>query len=146
MILQLSEKDALTGLLNRQSFYASTSNDTKDLNALVSIDMNGLKAINDQEGHAAGDKALATLAFCFLQATSAKDSVYRLGGDEFVIVCRKVSEEDVQKLVKSIRSKVSETPRSAPRAMIVLSSLPCQSSINQASACHLFGLRQPHNV
>ena len=109
MILQLSEKDALTGVLNRQSFYASTSNDKKDLNALVSIDMNGLKAINDQEGHAAGDKALATLAFCFLQVASAKDSVYRLGGDEFVIVCRKVSEEDVRNLIKRIQNKVSET-------------------------------------
>ena len=109
MILQLSEKDALTGVLNRQSFYASTGNNKKDLNALVSIDMNGLKALNDQEGHAAGDKALATLAFCFLQAASAKDSVYRLGGDEFVIVCRKVSEEDVRNLIERIQNKVSET-------------------------------------
>lgn len=108
-ILQLTEKDALTGLLNRQSFYASVSNDRKDINALVTIDMNGLKAINDTEGHTAGDKALETLAGCFMQASTAKDSVYRLGGDEFVIVCRKVSEEDVRKLIERIRSKVSET-------------------------------------
>ncbi len=50
LILQMTEKDALTGLLNRQSFYASTGNDSKDINALVTIDMNGLKAINDLEG------------------------------------------------------------------------------------------------
>lgn len=109
LILQLTEKDALTGLLNRQSFYASVSNDTKDLNALVSIDMNGLKAINDLEGHIEGDKALETLAFCFMQASTAKESVYRLGGDEFVIVCRKVSEEEVRNLIERIRVKVSET-------------------------------------
>ena len=109
LILQLTEKDALTGLLNRQSFYAATSNDTKDLNALISIDMNGLKAINDLEGHVAGDKALVTLSLCFLKAATSKTSVYRVGGDEFVMVCRKVSEEEVQKLIERIRSKISET-------------------------------------
>ena len=109
LILQLTEKDALTGLLNRQSFYAAVSNDAKDLNAVVTIDMNGLKAINDLEGHAAGDIALKTLADCFMKVSTSKDSVYRLGGDEFVIVCRKVTEEDVQKLVKRIKDTVSET-------------------------------------
>ena len=109
MILQMTEKDALTGLLNRQSFYSSTSNDKNDINALVTIDMNGLKAINDQEGHMAGDTALETLASCFLKASSSRDSVYRLGGDEFVIVCKRTSEEDVKKLIERIRNKVSET-------------------------------------
>ena len=109
LILQLTEKDALTGLLNRQSFYASVSNDSKDINALVIIDMNGLKAINDLEGHLEGDKALETLAFCFMKASTARESVYRIGGDEFVIICRKVSENDVQKLIERIRGKVAET-------------------------------------
>ena len=109
LILQLTEKDALTGLLNRQSFYAAVNNDTKNLNAVVTIDMNGLKAINDLEGHAEGDKALETLAFCFMQASTAKETVFRIGGDEFVIVCRKVSEEEVKKLIDRIREKVAET-------------------------------------
>ena len=108
-ILQLTEKDSLTGLLNRQSFYAAVSNDLKSINAVVTIDMNGLKEINDKEGHQAGDTALETLAFCFMQASTAKESVYRLGGDEFVIVCRRVSEEDVRKLIERIQNKVSET-------------------------------------
>ena len=109
LILQLTEKDALTGLLNRQSFYSSTSNDINDINALITIDMNGLKAINDLEGHMAGDTALETLAKCFMSASTTKDSVYRIGGDEFVIVCRRVSEEDVKKLIERIQNKVSET-------------------------------------
>lgn len=108
-ILQLTEKDALTGLLNRQSFYATVTNEISDINAIITIDMNGLKEINDKEGHAAGDTALATLAYCFMQATTSKDSVYRLGGDEFLIVCKHVSEEEVKQLVENIRSKVSET-------------------------------------
>ena len=75
----------------------------------MTIDMNGLKEINDKQGHTAGDKALETLAFCFMQATASKDSVYRLGGDEFVIVCRKESETDVLSLIERIQGKVSET-------------------------------------
>ena len=108
-ILQLTEKDSLTGLLNRQAFYASIDNDLKSINALVSIDMNGLKVINDTQGHAAGDKALETLAFCFLQAATSKQSVYRIGGDEFVIICRRSTEEDVLQLIDRIRKNVSKT-------------------------------------
>lgn len=109
MILQLSEKDALTGLLNRQAFYAATSHETKELNALISIDMNGLKAINDNEGHVAGDKALETIAYCFMKSVTSKDTAYRIGGDEFVITCRKSSEEEVLALIERITSKVAET-------------------------------------
>ena len=109
LILQSAEKDPLTGLLNRQSFYAATSNDSKDLNALILIDMNGLKAINDKEGHVAGDKALETLAYCFIKATTSREAVYRVGGDEFIIVCRKASEDDVRKLIERIREKLAET-------------------------------------
>jgi len=108
-ILQLTEKDSLTGLLNRQSYYASIENDAKSINALVSIDMNGLKVINDTEGHAAGDKALETIALCFLQATTSKQSVYRIGGDEFVIICRRATEDDVNILIDRIRKNVSKT-------------------------------------
>ena len=109
LILQSAEKDPLTGLLNRQSFYAAVSNDPKSLKALILIDMNGLKAINDREGHVAGDKALETLARCFLKATTSREAIYRVGGDEFVIVCRKASEEDVRIIIERIREKLAET-------------------------------------
>lgn len=108
-ILLLTEKDSLTGLLNRQAFYASIENDARSINALVSIDMNGLKVINDTEGHAAGDKALETIALCFLQSAASKQSVYRIGGDEFVIICRWASEDDVKALIDRIRKNVSKT-------------------------------------
>jgi len=108
-ILQLTEKDSLTGLLNRQAFYASIENDEKSINALVSIDMNGLKRINDTQGHAAGDKALETIAICFLQAVTSKQSAYRIGGDEFVIICRNSTEDEVTQLIDRIRNNVSKT-------------------------------------
>ena len=108
-ILQLTEKDSLTGVLNRQAFYASVEDDIRSINALVSIDMNGLKAINDTEGHAAGDTALQTIARCFLHAASSRQSVYRIGGDEFVILCRRASEDDVRQLIERIRNNISKT-------------------------------------
>ena len=108
-ILQVTKKDPLTGLLNRQAYYSDISTDPEEITALVSIDMNGLKIINDTEGHKAGDKAISTIAGCFLRATKRKQKVYRVGGDEFVVVCRKVSEEDVISLTKRIHELVDAT-------------------------------------
>ncbi|MBR3278609.1 MAG: GGDEF domain-containing protein [Lachnospiraceae bacterium] len=111
-ILQVTKKDPLTGLLNRQAYYSDTSSEPEEITALVSLDMNGLKTINDTEGHIAGDKAISTLANCFLRAVKRKQTVYRVGGDEFVIVCRKVPEEEVIELTKRIHKYVDETPYS----------------------------------
>ena len=109
LILQLTKKDALTGLLNRQAYYAYIERKNKDVTAFVSIDMNGLKTINDNEGHLAGDKALVTLANCFTKAVKYKQFVYRLGGDEFIIVCRKTSKEELIQLINDIEKYVNET-------------------------------------
>lgn len=109
LILQLTKKDALTGLLNRQAYYALVNSNPKDVTACVSIDMNGLKTINDTNGHLAGDEALTTLALCFTKAAKVKQLVYRLGGDEFIILCRKTSEEELVSLVSNIKSYVSDT-------------------------------------
>lgn len=108
-ILQLTKKDALTGVLNRQAYYVEVSKSAKDITAIISLDMNGLKTINDTYGHDAGDEALITLSYCFTRACTMKQSVYRMGGDEFVIVCYKTSEEEVVKLIEQIKKNVSET-------------------------------------
>ena len=108
-ILQLTKRDSLTGLLNRQAYYSDTNNEPENITALISVDMNGLKTINDQQGHVAGDEALTTLAKCFLKAVKKKHGVYRVGGDEFVIVCRRTSEESVKELCSRIHDAVAET-------------------------------------
>ena len=108
-INQLTKKDSLTGLLNRHAYYADVARDTENITSLISIDMNGLKTINDTEGHIAGDEALTTLSMCFIRATKLRQTAYRLGGDEFVIICRKSTEQDVLKLVERIRKYVGDT-------------------------------------
>lgn len=109
MLLLLTKRDSLTGLLNRQAYYADIGSEPENINALISADMNGLKTINDIEGHHAGDLALRTMADCFLRAARKRSRVYRLGGDEFAIVCRKCSEKDAEDLCTRIHDEVSKT-------------------------------------
>ena len=109
LIIQLTKMDSLTGLLNRQAFYADINNNPEDITALLSLDMNGLKAINDADGHSAGDEALITLAVCFNRALKRGQSGYRIGGDEFVIVCRKSTQSEINQLVERIKKSVAET-------------------------------------
>ena len=108
-ILQLTKQDSLTGLLNRQAYYADTENNPENITALISLDMNGLKTLNDNYGHKAGDEGLITLAICIKRALKNRHTCYRVGGDEFVIVCRKTSKEEMLQLVETIRKNISET-------------------------------------
>lgn len=108
-ILQLTKKDSLTGLLNRQAYYADVENNHDNITALISIDMNGLKPINDNLGHTAGDEALETIALCIMGALNRKQLCYRTGGDEFIIVCRQTSQSEMLKLVENLRKKIAET-------------------------------------
>lgn len=108
-IHQLSKKDPLTGTLNLQAFYDDSTVNPNEITALISIDMNGLKEINDTFGHAAGDEALITLTECFKRVLNQKQSIYRMGGDEFVIICRNLSEDAVSDLISRIQSETAKT-------------------------------------
>ena len=109
LLLQLTKKDSLTGLLNRHAYYADIKSDSKNITALISLDMNGLKEVNDNVGHSAGDEALVVIALAINHQLKPKQSGYRIGGDEFVILCRKTSEEEVLELVGKLKESISET-------------------------------------
>lgn len=108
-ILEQTKKDSLTGLLNRHAYEADICMNPEEITALVSIDMNGLKALNDNFGHAAGDEALETLGLCFNKALRSNQFAYRIGGDEFAIICRKTSYESLTELIKRIEDNVKKT-------------------------------------
>lgn len=112
-IHRLSKIDPLTGVLNLQAFYNDSAVNPEDITALVSMDMNGLKAINDTRGHAAGDQALVAVAECYKSELDSRQAVYRIGGDEFVIICRKTSESEVAGLIGRIQEKLSKTEYSS---------------------------------
>lgn len=112
-IHQLSKKDPLTGTLNLQAFYDDSTVNPNEITALISIDMNGLKEINDTFGHAAGDEALITLTECFKRVLDQRQSIYRIGGDEFVIICRNLSQDAVSDLISQIQRETAKTKYSS---------------------------------
>lgn len=93
--IRRSRVDTLTGLYNRQSFFMDSKNLKPGKTILISIDLNGLKALNDGKGHAEGDKALLSLANALLGASRKDFVTYRTGGDEFVVVAFKKNGKDV---------------------------------------------------
>jgi diguanylate cyclase (GGDEF)-like protein len=83
--------DPLTGLLNRAGLdaIAGAERHRADLTrprTLVVVDLDGFKSINDEHGHAEGDRFLVSFADSLLDSTRPQDAVARVGGDEFVIV------------------------------------------------------------
>jgi diguanylate cyclase (GGDEF)-like protein/PAS domain S-box-containing protein len=90
--------DPLTGLANRAFFHEqlehaiSIRKDGDEQTALVFVDLDEFKQINDQFGHSVGDQVLATLGDRLKKVIRAGDSVARLGGDEFAVLLTSVNE------------------------------------------------------
>ena len=81
-----SRRDPLTDLLNRKAFYDDCGSYSKDITAVLSLDVNGLKTLNDTIGHDAGDLALVTVGKCISECASKHAQAYRVGGDEFIVL------------------------------------------------------------
>jgi diguanylate cyclase (GGDEF)-like protein/PAS domain S-box-containing protein len=106
--------DSLTGLLNRREMerrmQAALENAAVDRStfAVVMIDLDGFKAVNDRFGHGAGDDFLRHVATTLREAVRAGDLIARFGGDEFLVLLERTSEEAAmrvsQTLLKSIAS------------------------------------------
>lgn len=106
-----AQYDSLTGLLNRASLYEQVAHllraDGSSL-ALIYLDLDGFKEINDARGHAAGDIVLQHVASQVLASVRRTDAVARVGGDEFVIALTGVSTRDVAlQIAKTIAAAVS---------------------------------------
>ena len=104
----ISKTDELTGLLNRRGFM-EMGQQTMDIALLLKQggmvifgDMDGLKGINDNFGHDAGDRAIKAEAEILKNNFRASDIVGRLGGDEFVIVAAGLTEPRLAEIRKSI--------------------------------------------
>ena len=101
-------RDSLTLLLNRQSLYDDCISLDKKICAAASLDMNGMKLLNDSQGHHAGDAALKKIGGCLLQASDSRMRNYRIGGDEFIILFSGRDEISVRQKTDEIRNSIRE--------------------------------------
>lgn len=104
-----NRRDPLTGLLNRQAFYDDSATYHAAITAVASMDMNGLKKMNDTLGHQAGDEALVRIAGCMNAYANRDTMVYRTGGDEFMILFFQKGEEEVARVTEQISENVRQT-------------------------------------
>jgi diguanylate cyclase (GGDEF)-like protein/PAS domain S-box-containing protein len=112
LLERLATHDSLTGLSNRKLFYtsgrqalerAASSHDTV---ALLYIDLDGFKPVNDDFGHRAGDRVLVSFAQRLRRGTRQSDLVARLGGDEFCVLCDVASVAEAQALAERLSSRL----------------------------------------
>ncbi|MHB8477382.1 MAG: diguanylate cyclase domain-containing protein [Steroidobacteraceae bacterium] len=113
-VLRLAERDGLTGLYNRRRMLELMDAAIADAGqrgqcvGLLFIDLNGFKAVNDEYGHAAGDKILTTAAMRIAARVRNGDFVCRYGGDEFVVVLPNVPDAAaVTRVADTIRERVA---------------------------------------
>ena len=106
--------DPLTGLVNRRGFFEESRRITKrqadnpQLAAVMLIDLDNFKSINDRFGHAVGDKVLRIFAETAVQAVRPSDFVGRLGGEEFAAVLYNVGRERALIIAERMRASFAE--------------------------------------
>ena len=106
----LNNLDLLTGVMNRNALNTRIAGicEAKESEArpegIVFLDLNGLKYVNDHQGHAAGDLMLKNAAM-ILQSTFIGDDIYRVGGDEFLVMLRKTDEAHMRDKISDIKKK-----------------------------------------
>lgn len=103
--LQLLYTDSLTEVYNRR-YYDEQFRDSDDIEAVVVIDVDSFKHINDRYGHHAGDIVLRRIAKTVSSCVRKTDAVIRYGGDEFVIIFHRLPGDVFRKKLEEIRAAV----------------------------------------
>lgn len=104
--LQLLYTDSLTEVYNRR-YYDEQFRDSDDIEAVVVIDVDSFKHINDHYGHHAGDIVLRRIAKTVSSCVRKTDAVIRYGGDEFVIIFHRLPGDVFRKKLEEIRAAVA---------------------------------------
>jgi diguanylate cyclase (GGDEF)-like protein len=113
---RLAENDALTGLGNYRMFWrhldaeVARSRRHGDPFSLVILDLNGFKAINDEYGHQAGDRALRQVASALREALRGEDVCCRQGGDEFAVIAVRAEATEAEELAERLTRAVGQIP------------------------------------
>jgi diguanylate cyclase (GGDEF)-like protein len=112
----LADLDALTSLHNRRFFHETLARECARAErygrrlALIILDIDDFKAINDRIGHLAGDSVLATVAERVRSVVRSADVACRIGGDEFAVILPEASLRDAEQLYRRIQFAVASRP------------------------------------
>lgn len=127
-----AREDPLTGVGNRRALdeRMSAALDSGRSIAVIAIDVDNLKVVNDSHGHACGDEVLRRVAQLLTEQCRADDVVARAGGDEFVVVLDNPDERGARELVERIKHAADRVARNAIDPWFAMLRL----SIGQASS------------
>ena len=120
-IIFTSEHDMLTGLYNKGKYLALKEDDFGHPRhiSILNLDVNNLKAVNDTEGHEAGDQLIIQAAESIRAVTTDEIMGFRMGGDEFLIVAPNCDEEEGHQLYEHWRDSLEDINGKAGKKCIV---------------------------
>ena len=110
------DEDPLTGLLNRRGFIKSLERSLAYVRrygssaALIFLDLDGFKAVNDRHGHAAGDWVLAQVSRLIGRHVRASDVAGRVGGDEFVVLLWNLDTQQAEQKAVALEDLIANSP------------------------------------
>ncbi len=117
---ELTRRDELTGLYNRRGFNAFLASALEDASshdqgvAVVVVDLDDFKSVNDGHGHPCGDELLRQTATRLLGTSRGSDCVCRIGGDEFALVLADATFADAEIVARRIEQALGESPFRLP--------------------------------
>ncbi|MCU0262430.1 MAG: EAL domain-containing protein [Candidatus Nanopelagicales bacterium] len=108
-----AREDPLTGLINRGELLRQIAEVTDESGgphvAIIFVDLDGFKMVNDTRGHQVGDELLIAVARRIRAAVRPEDSLARIGGDEFVVLCPRLAEpQEVQSIAERVRATLDQ--------------------------------------
>ena len=130
--------DSLTKAYSRKAFHKDIQkfieagkNKSLDV-ALVALDLDHFKSINDTYGHLVGDFVLVKVVKFIKEIIREEDKIYRFGGDEFIILFNRINKDSVIKITEKIRKKIELTKLKYKNHILKL-------TISMGATCHIKG-------
>jgi diguanylate cyclase len=115
-LVELSSRDALTGLANRRAFDLALAREidrvarSGEPALLLALDIDHFKKVNDRWGHAAGDEVIKAVAMALIDSVRPMDLVARVGGEEFAIILPNCASAFGQTVAERVRRRVERMP------------------------------------
>jgi diguanylate cyclase (GGDEF)-like protein len=112
---ELADRDPLAPVFNRRAFLRELHRTMSEVEryktpaAVIYIDLDGFKAVNDEYGHAAGDAVLRHVGLLLLDSVRESDVVGRIGGDEFGIILNRATKEEAGAKAQSLNDKINSS-------------------------------------